>query len=149
MLVALQKLVYKSASKTDEFNSLLNGQLVQEGIDERERMRALGDPGNNTQVLAGNTKLGDDQRPSIRSRGSKEVKPEVAAVVDGALGPLEEANITSTASVKLSYLIDRILEYQDDEKILIFYENDNVAWYLAGMLEVVSEQTYHGCVIGC
>ncbi|KAJ4004280.1 hypothetical protein NW752_011894 [Fusarium irregulare] len=140
MLVALQKLVYKSASKPDEFNSLLNGQLVQEGIDERERMRALGNPGNNTQTLAGNTKLGDDQHPSIRSRGSKEVKSEVAAVVDGALGPLEEANITSTASVKLSYLIDRILEYQDDEKILIFYENDNVAWYLAGMLEVLQIQ---------
>jgi hypothetical protein len=138
MLVALQKLVYKAASKPDDFNSLINGQLVQEGIEERARMLASNDPGNNSQTLAGNTKLGDDQHPSIRARGTKDVKPGAEAILDGALGPLEDARITSTASIKLSYLIDSILRYQEEEKILIFYENDNVAWYLAGMLEVVS-----------
>lgn len=142
MLVALQKLVYKSASNPDKFNSLLNGQLVHEGIAERQRMLESNDPGKNSQTLAGNTKLGDDQRPSIRALAMKDVKPEAEAILDGALGPLEEARITSTASMKLSYLIDSILKYQDDDKILIFYENDNVAWYLAGILEVVSEKTH-------
>ncbi|GKT98380.1 unnamed protein product [Fusarium langsethiae] len=140
MLVALQKLVYKSASKPDKFNSLLNGQLVQEGITERERMLALNDPGMNSQTLAGNTKLGNDRHPSIRARGMNDANLEAEAILDGALGPLEEARITSTTSIKLSYLADNILRYQDDEKILIFYENDNIAWYLAGMLEVLQIQ---------
>ncbi|RGP58747.1 DNA repair rad8 [Fusarium longipes] len=140
MLVALQKLIYKSASKPDQFNSLLNGQLAQEGIEERERMLASNDLEKSSQTLAGNTKLGDDQHPSIRSRSMKDVKNEAETVLDGALGPLEEARITSTTSAKLSYLIDSILRHQDYEKILIFYENDNVAWYLAGMLEVLQIQ---------
>ncbi|QPC75470.1 hypothetical protein HYE68_006222 [Fusarium pseudograminearum] len=140
MLVALQKLVYKSVSKPDKFNSLLNGQLAQEGVTERERMLASDDPEMNSQTLAGNTKLGNDQHPSIRARGTKDAKPEAEAILDGALGPLEEARITSTASIKLSYLIDNILRYQEDEKILIFYENDNIAWYLAGILEVLQIQ---------
>ncbi|OBS26889.1 hypothetical protein FPOA_00832 [Fusarium poae] len=140
MLVALQKLVYESVSKPDKFNSLLNGQLAQEGVSERERMLASNDPGKNSQTLAGNTKLGNDQHPSIRARGMKDTKPEAEAILDGALGPLEEARITATASNKLSYLIDNILRYQEDEKILIFYENDNIAWYLAGMLEVLQIQ---------
>ncbi|CEI64709.1 hypothetical protein FVEN_g3217 [Fusarium venenatum] len=140
MLVALQKLVYKSVSKPDKFNSLLNGQLAQEGVTERERILASNDPGKNPQTLAGNTKLGNDQHPSIRARGMKDIKPEAEAILDGALGPLEEARITATASIKLSYLVDNILRYQEDEKILIFYENDNIAWYLAGMLEVLQIQ---------
>jgi hypothetical protein len=138
MLVSFQKLVYKSASRPDELNSLLNGQLIQAGIDERTRMLSSGESAENSQTLAGNTKLGDDSHRSIRVRGINDVKPEVEATVDGALGPLEAATITSTVSAKLSYLIDSILRHQEDEKILIFYENDNIAWYLAGMLEVVS-----------
>ncbi|KAF4989584.1 hypothetical protein FGRMN_9046 [Fusarium graminum] len=139
MLVALQKLVYKSASKPEELNSLLNGRLNQEGIDERTRMLSSGESKGNSQILAGNTKLGDDSHRSIRVHGIKDVKPEVEATV-GALGPLEAAMITSTVSAKLSYLIDSILRYQEDEKILVFYDNENIAWYLAGMLEALQVQ---------
>ena len=46
-------------------------------------------------------------------------------------------------SAKLSYLIDSIVKYQDEEQIIIFYENDNVAWYLAGALEIVSLPNLH------
>ncbi|KAM0341323.1 hypothetical protein ACHAPU_010066 [Fusarium lateritium] len=140
MLVALQKLVYKSASKPDKLNSLLNGQLNHAGIEERARMLPSGELGGDSQTLAGNTKLGDDSHRSIRVHGIKDVKPEVEATVDGALGPLEAAMITSTVSAKLSYLIDSILRYQEDEKILIFYDNENIAWYLAGMLEALQVQ---------
>jgi hypothetical protein len=101
-------------------------------------MLSSGESAENSQTLAGNTKLGDDSHGSIRVRGINDVKPEVEATVDGALGPLETAAITSTVSAKLSYLIDSILRHQEDEKILIFYENDNIAWYLASILEVVS-----------
>ncbi|RDL34778.1 uncharacterized protein BP5553_07906 [Venustampulla echinocandica] len=49
--------------------------------------------------------------------------------------PLATARIVSTGSAKLSYLIDKIMIHQSREKILIFYEADNVAYYIAQALE--------------
>ncbi|KAM5355953.1 hypothetical protein ACJ41O_002599 [Fusarium nematophilum] len=146
MLLTLQKLIYKSASKPAELNSLLNGRLIQEGIAERERVLStqLDDAASSARArlptLAGNTKLGGDSHRNIRTHGANGVKPEEVAAADGTLGPLEYAQITSTVSSKLTYLIDSILKYQHDEKILVFYENENVAWYLASMLEVLQIQ---------
>lgn len=54
--------------------------------------------------------------------------------------PLASASIVSTASVKLSYLMDRIVEHQATEKILVFYEADNVAYYIAQALECLGIQ---------
>lgn len=51
--------------------------------------------------------------------------------------PLAGTQLIATASAKLSYLIDQIVQYQEKEQIIIFYENDNVAYYLAGVLEIV------------
>ncbi|KAF4336307.1 DNA repair rad8 [Fusarium beomiforme] len=140
MLVTLQKLIYKAASKPEELNSLLNGRLIEAGMDSRSRMLASDEIRNSSQILAGNTTLGDDKHRITSTHGIGNVKAEVEATADGALGPLEAVKITSTASAKLSYLIDSVLRYQEDEKILIFYENDNVAWYLAGVLEVLQVQ---------
>ncbi|KAF5616689.1 DNA repair rad8 [Fusarium sp. NRRL 52700] len=126
-----------SASKPEELNSLLNGRLIQEGVDSRMRMLETDETTNSSQTLAGNTKLGDDKHRITNAHGISDVKVAVEATADGALGPLEAVKITSTVSAKLSYLIDSVLRYQEDEKILIFYENDNIAWYLAGVLEVV------------
>jgi hypothetical protein len=62
--------------------------------------------------------------------------------IQGSVGdiaePLARTRIISTASAKMSYLLDQIGRYQKHEKIIVFYENDNVAWYLAYMLEIVS-----------
>ncbi|KAE8441304.1 hypothetical protein EG329_005534 [Mollisiaceae sp. DMI_Dod_QoI] len=43
--------------------------------------------------------------------------------------------LVSTASAKLSYLMDKILFHQKREKILVFYEAENVAYYIAQGLE--------------
>lgn len=52
--------------------------------------------------------------------------------------PLARTRIISTASAKLSYLTDQVVKYQKDEKIIIFYEHDNPAWYVTWMLDIVS-----------
>jgi len=52
-------------------------------------------------------------------------------------GPFGNATILSTASSKLSYLLDQVLLYQVQEKIIIFYENDNVAYYISQALDAV------------
>lgn len=142
MLLALQKLIYKSALKPEELNSLLNGRLIQEGVIERRRMldESLEQASDRSQTLAGNTKLGNDSHKATQTLRTNIVKPEEVAAADGALGPLEAARITSTASSKLSYLIDGIIKYQKDEKIVVFYENENAAWYLASVLETLQIQ---------
>ncbi|KAH9433562.1 hypothetical protein MCOR02_005610 [Pyricularia oryzae] len=51
--------------------------------------------------------------------------------------PLAKFSLVSTASAKLSYLIDQITKYKDAEKILVFYETENVGWSIAGCLEIL------------
>lgn len=46
--------------------------------------------------------------------------------------------LIGTASTKLSYLLDRVMALHQDEKILIFYEGDHIAYYLAQALDLVS-----------
>jgi hypothetical protein len=48
------------------------------------------------------------------------------------------AKILSTASSKLSYLIAQVVLYHKSEKIIVFYETDNVAYYIAQALEAIN-----------
>ena len=52
--------------------------------------------------------------------------------------PLAAASLVGTASKKLSYLLDRVLALQGEEKILIFYEGDHIAFYLAQAFDLVA-----------
>lgn len=127
-----------------QLNSFLNGGISMAGELEREAMlrplqAQIISPAEKHQskTLAGNTKLGADVHATPRSGKMKEphietIDPELLA------GPLGSTILTATASSKMSYLLDAIIKHQDEEKIIVFYENDNVAWYLATVLEVVS-----------
>ncbi|MCJ1381762.1 hypothetical protein MMC17_004873 [Xylographa soralifera] len=54
--------------------------------------------------------------------------------------PLARTTLVGTASAKLSYLLDRIALLHLDEKIIIFYEGDHIAWYIAQALELIHVQ---------
>lgn len=61
-------------------------------------------------------------------------------VAEGALpedSPLTRAELAGTTSVKLSYLLSQIRKYCREEKILVFYETEDVAWYIAQGLEIM------------
>lgn len=47
---------------------------------------------------------------------------------------MSHAQLVSTCSAKLSYLIDAVIAHQKDEQIIVFYDNDNIA----GMLDMLS-----------
>lgn len=51
--------------------------------------------------------------------------------------PLAKTKLIGTASAKLSYLLDRVSVLHHDEKILIFYEGDHIAWYIAQALDLL------------
>lgn len=152
MLHSLQKRIFKAACRIEDFNSLLNGGLIEEGLIERDKhMESASAATKNSKkkkdgkdTMAGNAKIGQDSPRKTGMRSSKasskeEAQPQTMSdEVD--LSPLMTTRITSTVSAKLSYLIDSLLYYQEEEKIIIFYENDNIAWYLAGMLDVLQIQ---------
>ncbi|MCJ1325910.1 hypothetical protein MMC10_002573 [Thelotrema lepadinum] len=54
-----------------------------------------------------------------------------------AYDDLSKPRLIGTSSAKLSYLIDKVMELHEEEKILIFYEHDNIAYYVAQALEVL------------
>jgi Helicase conserved C-terminal domain len=51
--------------------------------------------------------------------------------------PLRNTCVVGTVSAKLSYLLDRISQLYLDEKIIVFYDGNNAAWYLAQCLELL------------
>lgn len=51
--------------------------------------------------------------------------------------PLMKTQFVATASAKLTYLLDQVIKYQESEKIIIFYENDNTAYWIVEGLEVL------------
>lgn len=136
LLLALQKTIYAALGNPEEFNALLNGGLERKGLEEKKQIeQKAGEEfsGKKDQTLAGNTKLGDDQVWKPKIHGVNNVKPK-----EYLSSALEPTKITATVSAKLSYLLDSIVKYQDKEKMIIFYEHENTAWYIASMLDVVS-----------
>lgn len=51
--------------------------------------------------------------------------------------PLRKACVVGTTSAKLTYLLDKVMQHQASEKILIFYDGDNAAFYIAQCLEML------------
>ncbi len=93
--------------------------------------------------LAGNIQPGqDDTHPSptkLRSSYSLLTTEEQPVNIDAVeiAEPLANAQLIATASAKLSYLIDEIIKHQDQEQIIVFYENENVATTSPEIFEIV------------
>ncbi|KAL4777959.1 P-loop containing nucleoside triphosphate hydrolase protein [Aspergillus varians] len=58
----------------------------------------------------------------------KELSPE---------SPLMQTRLIATASAKLTYLLDQVQEHHKAEKIIIFYDNNNSAYWIAESLELL------------
>lgn len=51
--------------------------------------------------------------------------------------PLAKTEIVGFSSAKLTYLVDEVLKHSPEEKIIIFYDSNNVAFWIAEALELV------------
>jgi hypothetical protein len=151
MISALQKLLHPLVDAPTSLQMMFDsGQFAERGREERSKGIADQEPEAEEKAkpkaLAGNTELGQDNSSPSRRRsaimGKGLLKTEETPVTaddheTSIAAPLAQTQLISTASAKLSYLIDQIVKYQNSEQIIIFYENDNVAYYLAGVLEIV------------
>ncbi|KAF1917048.1 P-loop containing nucleoside triphosphate hydrolase protein [Ampelomyces quisqualis] len=72
----------------------------------------------------------------IRTRKRKLTLAEEQAEL-GVDSPLRNTCVTATTSAKLTYLLDKVVEHQADEKIIIFYDGDDAAFYIAQCLEML------------
>ena len=166
LVLALQKYLNPCIDAPTSLQVIIDsGRLNSQGKAERsqELAAAAETEGRSTaqlplaENLAGNTPLGDDRHAKLKS-GTLDTRVSPTSINDqnpnligpgsavsaAATGkieiaePLAKARIISTASAKLTYLVDQIVKYQDDEQIIVFYDNNNIAYYLAGVLEIVS-----------
>ncbi|KAF2017392.1 hypothetical protein BU24DRAFT_420442 [Aaosphaeria arxii CBS 175.79] len=54
-----------------------------------------------------------------------------------ASSPLRTTRVLGTTSAKLTYLMEMVLKHHTEEKIIIFYDGDNAAFYIAQFLEML------------
>ncbi|KAJ9649307.1 hypothetical protein H2199_000082 [Coniosporium tulheliwenetii] len=81
---------------------------------------------------------GDGASPALPTASPK--KRMVQEETDHELSedsPLKQPRIIGTTSSKLSYLLEQIRLHHEQEKILIFYDSDNNAYYIAQCLELL------------
>ncbi|KAK7943708.1 uncharacterized protein PG986_012821 [Apiospora aurea] len=128
------------------------GAMARQGLSEKQRMLSMagsveGDPASST--LAGSTAVGVDYHTISQPLKMDSQPDQDLDQVDDNVPPhgtveiaaaLTKTQIVSTVSAKLTYLIDSIVKYQSEEKIIVFFENDNVAYYLAQVLEILQVQ---------
>ncbi|KAI3390670.1 hypothetical protein diail_8894 [Diaporthe ilicicola] len=157
LMVAAQKALRPFLGSTEGLNTYLNsGSFLTTGASERDRALRDAQPQHGSDdthkagtPLAGNTKTGEDHVSPRKSHSAAinlsekglPTPPQTPEEDIEIAAPLAETQLVSTVSAKLSYLIDAIVMHQKDEQIIIFYDNDNVAWYLAGALEML--QIHH------
>ena len=92
----------------------------------------------NTQSSVSNVKP-TDLKPALKSALKSSDKKEIVDPFP-ADSPLAKSIISGTASAKLSYLLDKVAVLQQEEKILIFYEGDQIAYYIAQALDLIDVQ---------
>ena len=109
--------------------------------------------GKRRRTSSGNTPSKRQKRGSVKSIKNAEAaeEPPLMAFLTPVKGnpaiengvdlpsdsPLRETKLIGTASSKLSYLIDKVMAHHKEEKMLIFYDGDNAAYYIAQALELL------------
>ncbi|KAF2740925.1 hypothetical protein EJ04DRAFT_481143 [Polyplosphaeria fusca] len=81
--------------------------------------------------------IDDSQPTSIISPKKRKLTLEDEKAELPESSPLRDTHVVGTTSAKLSYLIEMVMKHQETEKILIFYDGDNAAFYLAQCLEML------------
>ncbi|KAF2708239.1 hypothetical protein K504DRAFT_381925 [Pleomassaria siparia CBS 279.74] len=78
------------------------------------------------------TVLASPVRPKKRKLTLEDEKAELPGD-----SPLRSTRIVGTTSAKLTYLMQMVAKHQVEEKIIIFYDGDNAAFYLAQCLDAL------------
>ncbi|PYI34703.1 hypothetical protein BP00DRAFT_364486 [Aspergillus indologenus CBS 114.80] len=121
-----QRFVTKQLNKPDPADGLAGA-----GIKVRRQLRLASSEGDNIE-----TKKTTPDKP-IKSKSPKKTYSKGLAKTLPPDSPLAKTKLVATASAKLTYLLDQISEYHKSEKIIVFYENPNTAYWIAEGIELL------------
>lgn len=82
------------------------------------------------------TQMQHNPKPRSNKSPKKTFKRNIVRTLPET-SPLANTQLVATASAKLTYLLDRVWELNKDEKIIIFYDNNNSAYWIAEGLELL------------
>ncbi|KAK2746606.1 hypothetical protein FQN55_005594 [Onygenales sp. PD_40] len=135
----VQKFVTSHLSAYDPSEGIIGA-----GIKQRSQMRAWADKAASKQddAVVGATKKSNDNlvhRPKPEKENAHSKKSFSLGRVKSlpADSPLKQTKFVATASAKLTYLLDKVQEFQEKEKIIIFYESNNTGFWIAEGLELL------------
>lgn len=116
----------------------LNGapKLTEKQTVSREKAHPSPRKAETAQVTASDSGKPTGLKPALKSALKSFPKAETTNPFPPD-SPLARSTISGTASAKLSYLLDKVVALHQDEKILIFYEGDHIAYYIAQALDLV------------
>jgi hypothetical protein len=77
----------------------------------------------------------DHESPVRPKKRKLTISDETAELSKGS--ELRDTRFVGTTSAKLTYLLDKVMQHQAEEKIIIFYDGDNAAFYIAQCLELM------------
>lgn len=145
LVLALQKFIYPVIDAPTSLQKMIgNGSLHHQGLVAKQKaLMAARDAGADTTLISG-VLVENDHHPlpaTSLPRATEHGLPKDEPVQDHGnieiADELARTRIISTVSAKLSYMINAVVKHQKEEQMIIFYDNDNVAYYLAGVLEIV------------
>jgi hypothetical protein len=88
-------------------------------------------------ILAAQRQLAHNAKPSNNKAPRETFKKNLFRSLP-ADSPLKQTRLIGVASAKLRYLLDKVLEFHETEKIIIFYDHQNTAFWVAEGLELMS-----------
>lgn len=145
LVLALQKFINPVIDAPTSLQMMIgNGSMHRQGLAAKKKaLMVARDAGADTTLISG-VLVENDYHPlpaTSLPRTTKHGLPEDEPVQDHGnievADALARTQIISTVSAKLSYMINAVVKHQKEEQMIIFYDNDNVAYYLAGVLEIV------------
>ena len=144
MAEAEQKGTRSSTDTSDDPESTLKKSAIPQGLIEGSQplnsRRASILASRASPRKQGKTEPTDTPEPSTplpaRPKKRKLTNNDETAVLPSD-SPLLDTRIVGTTSAKLTYLVDKVVKHQATKKIIIFYDGDNAAFYIAQSLEVL------------
>ncbi|RJE24813.1 SNF2 family helicase [Aspergillus sclerotialis] len=109
--------------------------LPGDGLRNRlERERRLQGSKKNAQEIATHKTAPDK---SSRNKSPKKSYLQGLFKILPSGSPLKQTQLVATTSAKLTYLLDKVQEYYQTEKIIIFYDNENLAYFICEGLDLL------------
>lgn len=134
--VAQQKISSSPSKKRKNISSVL-GKAASSGPGPKKQ-KSSDSSEISGKITIESTAEGKDGASNTPEEEPKKVTRNSKIARESGKKRLSHTKIVSTASAKLTYLMDQISLHHTAEKILIFYESDNTAFYIAQALECIS-----------